>query len=209
MAGPNLTLHVPIIQVQNKANTTPFTKAMVEAAAQAFANGTPVQKNVSGYAQAWDGTTVASGILGISESFGLNLATPGAGALTYPWGQLTGSIATQTYGQVPGQPGAVNVALGTPVSDGRTLYMEGNPDNIFEAIFDNSAGAVAADYTPTVADIGVSYGLTKDASGPYWYVDKGKTGGAAVVKITGIDTVDGYTLNAKVLFSFLPAAVQM
>jgi hypothetical protein len=205
----NLTIHLPIIQVQNKANTTPFTKAMVEAAGQSFAIGTPVQKNTSGYAQAWDGATVTAGILGVAESFGLNLATPGAGAPTYPWGQVTGTIATQTYGTVPNQPLAVNFALGTPVSDGRTLYVEANPDNIFEAMFDNSSGAVAADWTPTIADIGVSYGLTKDSAGPFWYVDKGKTGAGAAIKIVGIDTVDGYTLNARVFFTFLPASVQI
>jgi hypothetical protein len=209
MAGPNLTTHLPIIQVQNKANTTPFTKAMVEAAGQTFAWGTPVQKNASGYTQAWDGTTVTAGLLGVAESFGLNLATPGAGAPTYPWGQVTGTISTQTYGSVPNQPGAVNIALGAPVSEGRTLYIEANADNIFEAMFDNSSGAVAADWTPTIADIGVSYGMTKDSAGPYYYVDKGKTGAGACVKIVGIDTVDGYTLNARVFFTFLPAAIQV
>src|SRR5215831_6891319 len=122
MAGPNLTIHLPIMQVQNKANTTPFTKAIVEAAGQSFARGTPVQKNASGYSQAWDGTTVTTGLLGIAESFGLNLATPGAGAPTYPWGQVTGTISISSYGSVPNQPNAVNISLGAPVSEGRTLY---------------------------------------------------------------------------------------
>jgi len=210
MAGPNLTSHLPILQVQNKADTTPFTKAMPELSAQTFAFGTPVQKTAAGYCQAWDGATVTAGLLGISESFGLNLATSGFGMPVYPFGQVTGPIAMQTYGNVPNQPLAVNVALGTPTSDGRTLYIEGNTDNIFEAQFDNSAGAVAADWTPTIADIGVAYGLTKGpVPDPYWYVDKGKTGAAAVVRIVGINTVDGFTLNARVFFQFLPAAMQI
>lgn len=208
MAGPNLTTHLPIIQVQNKANTTPFTSAQPEAAGQTFAFGTPVQLNGSGFVQAWDGATVAAGILGVAESFGLNLGSAGSGAPTPPLGQVTGSMAIQTYGSVPNQPSGVNIALGTPVSEGRTLYMEPNQDNIFEAMFDNSTGTVAADYTPTQADIGATYGMTKDAVGPYWYVDKHKTGGSAILQIVKIGP-DGFVLNGRVDFVFLTAAIQV
>lgn len=200
MAGPNLTIHLPIFQVQNKANTTPFTYALPEAAGQTFAWGTPVQL-VSGYVRAWDGSTTVAGILGVAESFGLNLGTPGAGAPLPPFGQITGNIAIQTYGWVPNQPSGVNFALGTPTSDGRTLFMSPNQDNIFEALFDNSAGATAADWTPAVTDIGAVYGLTKDSAGPYWYVDKNKTGAAGIVQIVGIGQ-DGFVLNGAVRFQF-------
>lgn len=207
MAGANLTTHLPIIQVQEKANTTPFTNALPEKSGQTFLYGTPVQL-ASGYVQAWDGTTVSAGILGVAESFGLNLGSNGAGAPVPPWGGITGSGAIQTYGSVLNQPSAVNVALGTPISDGRTLFMEPNSDNIFEALFDNSGGTVAADWTPTVADVGVAYGLTKDANG-YWYVDKNKTGGSAVLQIVSLSPLYGSALNAPVRFVFLAAAVQV
>ena len=209
MAGPNLLTHLPIIQVQNKANTTPFTQALAEAAGQTFAWGTPVQKNAAGYAQAWDGATTTAGVLGIAESFGQNLATPGAGAPVPPFGQITGNISVSTYGNVPNQPAAVNIALGSPTSDGRTLYTTPWPDNIYEAIFDNSAGAVAADWTPAQSDIGITYGLTKgNAPDPYWYVDKGKTGAAGVVQIIGIGP-DGFVLNGRVRFQFTIGAAQI
>jgi hypothetical protein len=206
MGAANLTTHSPILQVQEKAGTTPFTSAQPEAAGQTFLSGVPVQLNGAGFVQQWDGATVANGILGVSESFGLNLGTAGAGAPTPPFGGITGSIAIQTYGQVQNQPNAVNIAVGTPVSDGRTLYMEPNQDNIFQALFDNSNGAVAADYTPTQASIGVAYGLTKDANG-YWYVDKNKTGGSAVVQIVGLPL--GSYINAPVIFVFLTSAIQV
>lgn len=206
MAAANLSTHQRIIEVQNKANTTPFTSSQPEAAGQTFLNGVPVQLNGSGYVQQWDGTTVSAGILGVSESFGLNLGSAGAGAPVPPWGGVTGSIATQTYGTVPNQPNAVNIALGTPVSDGRTLYIEPNQDNIFQALFDNSAGTVAADWTPVQASIGLTYGLTKDANG-YWYVDKNKTGGSAVVQIVALPF--GSYINAPVNFVFLTAAIQV
>jgi hypothetical protein len=208
MAAPNLTTHLPIIQAQEKAGTTPFTSAQPELAGQTFAFGTPIQLSAGGFVQAWDGATVAAGILGVSESFGLNLGSNGAGAPSLPFGQVTGSLATQTYGSVPNQGSGVNIALGTPVSEGRTLYMSPNQDNIFEAMFDNSAGNVAADYTPTQADIGATYGMTKDTVGPYWYVDKGKTGASKLVQIVGIGP-DGFVLNGRVRFVFLTAAIQV
>lgn len=207
MAGPNLASHQPILQVLEKAGTTPYTSAIAEAAGQTFAFGTPVQLNGSGYVQAWDGTTVTAGILGVAESFGLNLGSAGSGAPTPPFGQITGVGAIQTYGSVPNEPNASNIALATPISDGRTLFMLPNQDNVFQALFDNSAGNVSADWTPVQSDIGVKYGLTKDAANPYWYVDKNKTGANAVVQIEGLP--NGSYANAPVNFVFLTAAVQM
>lgn len=206
MAGPNLTTHLPILQVLEKAGTTPYTSAQPEKAGQTFAFGTPVQLS-GGYVQAWDGATVTAGILGIAESFGLNLSSNGFGAPTPPFGGITGTGAIQTYGSVPNEPNAVNIALATPISDGRTLYIEPNQDNIFQALFDNSAGNVAADWTPTQADLGVNYGLTKDATKPYWYVDKNKTGANAVLQIVGLPA--GSYANAPVNFVFLSAAIQV
>jgi hypothetical protein len=208
MAGPNLTIHLPILQALEKANTTPFTSAQPEAAGQTFAFGTPVQLNGSGFVQAWDGATVAAGILGVAESFGQNLGSAGAGAPVLPFGQITGNIAISTYGSVPNQPSGVNIGLGVPVADGRTLYIEPNQDNVFEAMFDNSNGSVAADYTPVQASIGLTYGMTKDSGGPYWYVDKNKTGGSAIIQIVGIGP-DGFVVNGRVRFVFLTAAVQV
>lgn len=206
MGAANLTTHVPIIQALNKAGTTPYTSAQPEAAGQTFLFGTPVQLNGSGFVQAWDGATVSAGILGVAESFGLNLGSAGAGAPVPPFGQITGVGAIQTYGSVPNEPSAANIALGTPISDGRTLYIEPDQANIFTALFDNSNGTIAANWTPTQADIGVAYGLTKDANG-YWYVDKNKTGGSAVVQIVGLP--NGSFLNAPVNFVFLAAAIQV
>ena len=212
MAGPNLTYHNPIICVQNRANTAPLTGAWQEAATQSFKFGTPVQMNTAGYVKAWDGTTIAAGILGIAESFGQNLASPGLGAPseTAAFGQITGPIAIQTYGFVPNMPNAVNTALGTPVADGRTLYIEANLDNVFEAQCDNSAGVNAASWTPTQTTFAPGtnqFGLTVDANG-FWYVDFNKTGGSAVLEIVGYNPLDGFIANARLRFKFLVASVQ-
>jgi hypothetical protein len=206
MAAANLTTHLPILQVLEKAGTTPYTSSQPEAAGQTFLSGTPVQLNGSGFVQAWDGTTVAAGILGVSESFGANLGSAGLGAPVAPFGGVTGNIAIQTWGSVVNQPLGVNIALGTPVTDGRTLYMEPNQDNIFQALYDNSTGTVTANWTTTQATVGAILGMTKDANG-YWYVDGGKTGGSAVVQVVGLPMGPG--LNSLVNFVFLTAAIQV
>lgn len=201
----NLTTHIPIIQTKNKANTTPFTYAQPELAGQTFPTGSPVMIDPTGYMKVWDGTT-ASLVAGVAESFGQNLGTNGAGAPAPPWGGITGTGALQTYGIVPFQPNAVNIALGAPVIDGRTLFTSPGVDNVYEAIFDNASGAVAADYTPVQSDIGKQYGLTKDANN-FWYVDKSKAtaGTNTSIQIVGINTADGSVVNARVQFVFLPA----
>ena len=206
MAAANLTTHLPILQVLEKAGTTPFTSSQPEAAGQTFLSGTPVQLNGAGFVQAWDGTTVTAGILGVAESFGANLGSAGFGAPVAPFGGVTGNIAIQTYGSVVNQSLGVNMALGTPVTDGRTLYMEPNQDNIFQALYDNSAGTTTANWTTTQATVGAILGLTKDANG-YWYVDGGKTGVTACVQVVGLPMGPG--LNSLVNFVFLTAAIQV
>ena len=93
----NLATHVPIIQVQNKANTTPFTYANPELAGQSFLFGTPLMLDATGYTKAWDGATFTNAILGVSESFGLNLGTNGAGAPVPPWGGISGTGAPNPF----------------------------------------------------------------------------------------------------------------
>jgi hypothetical protein len=193
----------------NRSNAAPLTNAQPEKASQTFKNGTPVQSD-AGYVKAWDGATVTAGILGVSESFGLNLGSNGKGAPGMPFGPIGTPGAIQTYGYVINEPSAVNIALGTPISDGRTLYVEAISDNIFEAIFDSSTGTIAANYTPTEAMLNTAagqVGLTVDANG-FWYVDGGKTGAAACVQIVGINPIDGFIVNARVRFQFLVAAQQ-
>jgi hypothetical protein len=211
MAGPNLTTHLPIQCVQNRANTAPLTGSIAEAASQSYRRGTPVALNSNGFVIAWGGATFTNGILGISESFGQNLASNGLGAPVAPFGSITGTGAIQTYGSVPNEPSAVNIALGTPVADGRALFIEANLDNVFEAMCDASTGTGAASWTPTQATFAPGsnqFGLTKDSVGPYWYIDFSVTGANAVVQVVGVNSLDGLIANARLRFKFLTAAVQ-
>lgn len=208
MAGPNLTVHMPINFAQSMSQKGPFSGSWPERAGQNFKAGTPVQPYTSGlnkFAQAWDGATVANGILGIAYGPGSNLPSNGAGAPTQ-FNPVGGPRAIASYGSVPNQAGAVNLAIGTPATDGRTLFMQADGDTIFEATYDNSVGNVAADYTPTSSQQGTAYGLTIDANGS-WYVDGGVTGANAVAQIVGQNPDYGFgQVNGVVRFIIIASA---
>jgi hypothetical protein len=204
----NLTTHIPIVPLITVSGNTPLTESIAEKAAQTFLEGVPVQLN-AGFVQKWDGATYNAGLLGISNIMASNLATNGAGAPT-PFNQIGPPGAIQTWGSVPNQPSGVNIAVGTPITDGRTLVLMAQSDTIFEGMVDNSAGSTPTTYTPVQADVGNFYGLTFDANG-YAYVDLGKTtqGTNTCVQMIGLSPVDGSIVNARVRFIFAVAARQL
>lgn len=207
----NLTLHTAIFPVETDSGNTDRTMAIPELAGQTFKQGVPVQKTSGGFMQQWDGTTIADGISGISSSFGVNLPSNGFGAPQPGYGQVTGPKAIQTYGTVPNEANAVNIALGTPASDGRTLFFVANGDTSFNIQVDNSAGAVAADYTPTLLNmLGNQYGITFDSSGTaYLDANKDTPGTNTVFLVTEYDSVDANQVNGHVIGKFIPAARQL
>lgn len=204
----NLSYHQPISTVETTTGLTPFTVSNPEQAGQTFKYGVPVQLN-AGFTRQWDGTTLANAIAGFSLTTGLNLPSNGAGA-PGAFGQIGPPGTIQTYGNVPNQASAVNIAVGAPISDGRSLFESSVDNNIFEATFDNSTFTNAASITPTQAMIGTQFGLTVDASGQF-YVDAGKAtaGTNTVVVLVGINPIDGSIPNARVRFQVLAAARQL
>jgi len=192
----NLTVHVPIIPIITDSGNTPHTDGIPEKASQTFKAGVFVQLN-AGYVQQWDGTTYVNGILGVSNIPASNLASNGAGAPTN-FGQIGGTGAIATYGSVPNQPNAVNIALGTPITDGRTLVLLANQDTIFEIQADNSTGSVAADYTLVQSDVGKQFGVTIDAGGTM-YLDRGKTtvGTNTAIQVVRLNPIDGAIVNNR------------
>lgn len=175
---------------------------LIEDAAQTFLAGTPVQLNATtGGIQAWNGTTpiTTNGIVGIAKDFGANLTTAGVSL-----GQTTGAGALPPLGggvkigTVPNMPGAVNL-LRPYFNDGRCGVVLAITDTVF---FGQIGPTQAA---PTVADIGVSMGLTKDTDN-HWFVDRTKTGTAAVLQVTGLPNWD--TLRG-VFFTFLPGVAKV
>jgi hypothetical protein len=215
MAGPNLTFHQPIGTVETTSGLTPLTNSQPEKSGQTFPIGVPLQMN-AGFVQVWDGSTLTNAIAGFSLTTGLNLATNGLGA-PGAFSQIGPPGSIQTYGTVPNQPAASNIAVGAPISDGRSLFETSTGLNIFEATFDDSTGTTAANYTPLQSQIGTQFGLTVDASGQ-WYVDNAKTtpGTNTVVVMVGINPIDQvsgaagtYIVNARVRFQVLSTARQL
>lgn len=173
---------------------------LIEDAGQTFLAGTPVQLSATtGGIQAWDGTTVAQGIVGIAKDFGANLTTAGVSL-----GQTTGAGVLpplgggMKFGSVPNMPGAVNL-LRPYFNDGRTGVVLAITDTVF---FGQVGPTQAA---PTVADVGKSMGLTKDTDN-HWYVDRTKTGATAVLQITGLPNWD---TKRGVFFTFLPSVAKV
>jgi len=191
-----LSVHLPVTPVQTVSGNTPDTVGIPEKASQTFPSGAPVMLS-TGYVAIWNGTTYINGILGFSNIPASNLASNGAGAPGV-FGQITGNQAIQTWGSVPNQPNAVNISLGTPMTDGRTLVLLAQSDSIFEAQVDASSGAT---YALTQANIGQQFGLTLDAGGTC-YIDIAKTtvGTNTAVIIIGVNPVDGFINNGRARF---------
>lgn len=200
-----LANHIPFEVVKTTDDTTELTQTFPEAAGQTFLQGVPVQLN-AGNVQVWDGVTIALGILGVSLENAHNLASAGAGfpsAFTPVGFPGTGS----TFGVVPNQPNAVNIAEGAPFSLGGVTYAEATVNTIFRAQVDNSTGAAT---TPTKANIGTQYGISFDANN-HAYIDFAKVtpGVNTVVQIYDLDPIDGSIANARILFKFIKAAMQL
>lgn len=186
---------IPIIvyKVLGTSDATPMTLRMPEKASLAIKRGTPVVVS-SGYIierTAIDGTTKV--VAGISGESGHSLGSDG----TAPIGG-SGS----TFGNVPNQASAVNVAIGSPPADGNIEVVLAGDDTIFVAKTDDA-------HTVAVTDIAAIYGLTKDTASGQWFVDTTITtaGGGACVEVT--ELVETGVVGGKVAFHFTRAYQQL
>src|ERR1035438_8153488 len=131
-----LATHEPFQFVKTYSGNDPsklsFPETLSQTAAVMFP-GVPGQLDASGFIKVWDGTTKTKGLVGIITGFGQNLASSGLGAPVPPFGQVTGAGAIQTWGTVPNQPSAHNIAPGTPMATGRQEAVHlANTDTWFE-----------------------------------------------------------------------------
>lgn len=209
---------IPIQPVQDPTSGNGFTAArLIEELTQTFQAGTPVMLTAAdGGVTAWNGTngvnvTVQTGALigaicGISYEAASNLAATGSGAPS-PLQPFTGVGAVAgTFGSVPNQTSAKNIAHGAPINDGRVGIILLTPTIVFSATFGN-AGATA---TPANTDVGKQYGLTIDSNSKFWYVDKSKAtvGTNTCLTVVGLDPRDTPGAGTRVLFVFDPLRTQ-
>lgn len=169
---------IEIHSVQTVSGNQARVRRIIEDDAQVFLQGVPVQiEAADGGVQEWDGTTIVNGIAGFSLSAASNLTT-------------TGVAKTLTFGTVPNEALAVNIPRGAPLNDGRVDFETASIDTIFH-------GNVGPAQTALVTDVGVQYGMTKDADN-HWYVDKTKStvGTNTVVTIVALapESTGGFPL---------------
>lgn len=142
-----------IYAARTVSGNSPATRRLLEEATQSFLLGVPVQMDTAtGGIQEWDGATITRGIAGISKEAGSSLTT-------------TGVAKQVTFGSVPNQSAAVNIAR-PPFNDGKVGVEIANDDNIFFA-------QVGPAQTVADTDVGKYYGMTKDTDN-HFFVDKTK-----------------------------------
>ena len=197
MATVNKAIPITVGKVVGSSDAHPEQRRLLEDAGETFKIGTPVQ------VQASDGmvienpaiTDAASAVIaGFAQEPGANLTTEG-------------TPKTLTYGSVQNQSSAVLIPVGAPLNDGRVGVNIARDTTQFKGSIDVSG---AGSDLIAAADLGLIFGLTKDAGNGFWYVDKTKTAtgtGACVEIMELLDAVG--TQWGKVLFRVTKAAQQM
>lgn len=166
----------------------PRMRRIIEKAAQTFLMGVPVSvEAATGSIIEWDGVTLAADIAGISKEPAKNRTTTGVEEYL----SLPGGAA-------PNQPLGQKIARGAPYDDGRIQIEVALDDTMFLA-------QVGPAQTTAATDVGVNYGMTKDADN-HWFVDKTKTGANAVCQVVKLDQAD---TTRGVWIVFLRAAQQL
>ena len=202
-----MSFAVPILPISTISGNQWRQNRIIEEAGQTFLSGTPVQVDSStdGGLAVWDGSTITAGIAGISYEAASNLGSTGSGA-PVPLAPFTGVGAVAgTFGSVPNQASAKNIAHGAPLNDGRCGLSENVADTVFSAAF----GTTGVATTPLVTDVGKAYGMTKETASGYWYIDKAKTGGSAVATVVALDNRATVAAGTQVHFTFLPVTQQI
>lgn len=192
---------IEIHAAQTTSGNSPKALRRIEKLTQTFLAGVPVMvDSVDGGIKEWTGTVATDKIAGFSSEPASNLSATGTGAP----GVLTpvlGLGSTSTFGSVPYQTSAKNIPRGGPFNDGRIGIEVAAGDSVF-------AANVGPAQTTVETDVGVGYGMTKDADN-HWYVDRTKTAANACVTIKALHPLDGPKLGGRVLMTVNNANAQI
>lgn len=196
---------IPIQPVQSASGNQWNATRLIEESAQTFLAGTPVSIAAGdGGVQAWNGSTFSGqgAVCGISYEAASNLSATGSGAPA-AFGSVGLGAAVGTFGSVPNQSAAKNIAHGAPFNDGRVGFIIPGVDTVFSAILGNAGATV----TPANTDVGKSYTLSIDSNSKYWYVNRTVT--TANVLVVGLDPRDALASGTRVLFVFIQSTVNL
>ena len=157
-----------------------------EAATQTFKTGVPLVLS-SGTVQeaAFAGAEI---VYGVSTEDGHNLTT-------------ANTAEELSIGTPPNMASAKIIPVGAPIKDGKCGVYAADGRNMF-------SGMLKDGQVFTQAMVGATYGITKDATSGFWYVDNtDTTGDNEVVRIVGVDSSSPNTAagGARVFFEFIAA----
>lgn len=203
-ASANIATPITVYRVVDTQGAQASVRRFPEKAGQKVGSatylmiGVPVHLN-GGYVEVSDtidGTD--DKFLGFSLEGGHNLASDG----------VAGSGAMVDQGSPPNQSSAKIIPGGAWPTDGTMGVALGGTINEFVGTLGNSSDGTLAITAQTQR--GSVYGLTKDATNNFWYVDQNITtaaGGACVEIVDFVDAIG--TLNGRVVFKVLTAILQI
>jgi len=192
-ASANIATPIRPYAIRHGGEAVAPVRRMFEKATQTFLQGTPVQIDVAGATGFIIAAPTIAGVtnvfLGFAQEPGHNLTTSGVGT----------SGITYGAGTIPNQPSAILLAGGGPIIDGTVgVYSADDQVEFVGTYGDSSNNALAV---LAQAQVGAIFGLTKDATNLFWYVDNHITtsAGGACVEIIELISAIG-TLNGLVGF---------
>lgn len=179
---------IKAVRVLGSSAATPSLTRALEAATQTFQVGVPTRL-VSGYQQecTFSGADI---VYGASAEHAHNLTT-------------AGTAQDENEGSPPNQPSAVTTAVGAWPRDGSLGVYNADGRNVFSIAL--KAGQV---FTQALLVASTLYGLVKDSSSGFWYLDNTvTTGNGAVAELLGFDSTCPNTVagGCRVFFQFAAA----
>lgn len=191
MPGPLSPIsYEPIVAVRTAASAAAFP-AMgrhPEAATQTFNKGVPVMLDGAGNLIEWSSAAP-------NTVYGTNAEPPH---------NLTVAATAQNLseGTPQNQPSGITTPVGAWPRDGKLEFYQANGLSVFSV-----AIKVGQVFTQAMIQAGVYYGLVKDATSKFWYLDNTITNGnAAVAQVLGMDPTsanDGVN-GTRLFFVFAP-----
>lgn len=177
---------IKAVRMLGSAAATPASRRSAEAASQTFKMGVPCILDGSG-------NLIEAAFSSADIVFGVNMEPPHN--LT-----TAGTAQDESEGTPQNQPSAITTAVGAWPRDGLLGVYEANAQNVFSIAL--KAGQV---FAQTMMIAGTLYGLTKDSTTGFWYLDNTDTSGNnAVAELVGVDSSCPNTVagGCRVFFIF-------
>lgn len=176
---------IKAVRVLSSQAATPALTRAPEAASQTTQVGIPLRL-VSGYVQActFAGADI---VYGVAAEPAHNLTT-------------NGTAQNESEGTPPNQPSAITTAVGAWIRDGAQGSYNANGQTVFSIAL--KSGQV---FTQALLVAGTLYGIVKDNTSGFWYLDNTVTSGNnAVAELLGVDTTCPNTASGgcRVFFLF-------